>query len=96
MYSTDCTTHLKLKRINTQVIGNDSAFVSLANNASFSWLNCDDNHSELGVYTNYLLMKPNLNVAFEVSQKGCVDTSWCMTPTTVGIYLDNSLLKSSM
>jgi hypothetical protein len=55
-------------------------------NASYVWLDCDDNYSVLPGETNQsYTASANGNYAVQLTENGCVDTSACVAITTVGI-----------
>jgi PDZ domain-containing secreted protein len=59
-------------------------------NASYVWLDCDDNYSVLAGETNQsYTATSNGNYAVQLTENGCVDTSDCVAITTVGI-LENT------
>ncbi|MFC1731125.1 LamG-like jellyroll fold domain-containing protein [candidate division KSB1 bacterium] len=57
-----------------------------ASNATYQWLNCDNNFSPIIGDTNQsFTATSNGNFAVEVTQNGCVDTSLCISIVSVGI-----------
>ena len=59
-------------------------------NASYVWLDCDDNYSILPGETGQIYTATtNGNYAVQLTENGCVDTSACVAITTVGI-LENT------
>ena len=63
-----------------------------ANNtsASYVWLNCDNNYSVIAGETGQsFTASQNGNYAVELTENGCVDTTSCLSITTVGI-IENS------
>jgi len=55
-------------------------------NASYQWLDCDDNNSIInGENGQSFTATANGNYAVELTENGCVDTTDCVTITTVGI-----------
>jgi hypothetical protein len=62
--------------------------------ATYSWLDCDDNYTEIpGATIQTFTPTSNGNYAVELKENGCTDTSECVTITTVGI-LENTLNKN--
>jgi hypothetical protein len=62
-------------------------------NATYVWLDCDDNFSIIAGETNqsYTPLE-NSNYAVELSENGCTDTSACEAITTIGI-IENSFIE---
>ncbi|MGJ8660619.1 MAG: SBBP repeat-containing protein [Bacteroidota bacterium] len=59
-------------------------------NASYVWLDCDDNYSILpGETSQSYTASANGNYAVQLAENGCIDTSACVAITTVGI-LENT------
>jgi ELWxxDGT repeat protein len=59
-------------------------------NATYEWLNCDNNFSVMPGETNQgFTPATNGNYAVELTENGCVDTSACVAITTVGIVENN-------
>ena len=57
-----------------------------ATNATFQWLDCDDNFSVLLNETNQVFTSTiNGNYAVEITQNGCIDTSDCYNLVSIGI-----------
>ncbi|NQZ38266.1 MAG: T9SS type A sorting domain-containing protein [Crocinitomicaceae bacterium] len=62
-----------------------------ASTGTYQWLDCDNVNSAISGETNQLFTATaNGNYAVEISENGCVDTSDCISITTVGI--ENKLL----
>ena len=58
--------------------------------ASYMWLDCDDNYAVISGETNQSYTPTaNGNYAVELTENGCVDTSACITITTIGIIENN-------
>lgn len=54
-------------------------------NASYQWLNCDDNYSKMeGETGQSFTADANGNYAVQITENGCTDTSDCVTITGVG------------
>ena len=63
-------------------------------NATYQWLDCDNNNSVISSETSQsFTATSNGNYAVELSENGCVDTTACVTITTVGL-LENSFDKN--
>lgn len=63
-----------------------------ANNtgASYQWLDCDDDFAVIfGENNQSFTASANGNYAVEITENGCVDTSSCVTISTVGILENN-------
>ena len=55
-------------------------------NATYQWLDCDNNYAEINGETNQTFTPSvNGNYAVELTENGCVDTSDCVTITSVGL-----------
>ena len=62
-----------------------------ASTGAYQWLDCDNVNSAISGETNQLFTATaNGNYAVEISENGCIDTSDCISITTVGI--ENKLL----
>lgn len=81
--------------VNTIVTNSSSVLTAEANDASYQWLDCDNNFQELPGETNSTFEAlQNGSYAVEVTQFDCVDTSECIPVTDVGIL--ESLLESDV
>lgn len=70
--------------VNTNTVG--ATVSSLATNASYQWLDCDNNYSVINNETNQsFASSSNGNYAVEVTENSCIDTSSCVPILTVGI-----------
>nr|WP_294862740.1 T9SS type A sorting domain-containing protein [uncultured Fluviicola sp.] len=55
-------------------------------NATYKWLNCDNNYAIINGATNqFFTVSANGNYAVELTENGCVDTSDCVNIASVGI-----------
>lgn len=80
------TVTLTIKSVNTVVISTPTALNAVAANATFQWLDCDNNFATVsGATSNLFQPTSNGNYAVEVTQGGCVDTSICYAITGIGI-----------
>lgn len=66
---------------------NGSIITANNNNATYRWLDCDNNYAPLTGETNQNF-SPEIsgNYAVELTENGCVDTSACVVITTVGLF----------
>lgn len=56
-------------------------------NATYQWLDCDNNYNVISGETNSdFTPTQNGNFAVEVNENGCIDTSACVTITTIGLH----------
>lgn len=59
-------------------------------NATYQWLNCDSNYAAISGETNpTFTATTNGNYAVELTENGCIDTSSCVSITTIGIVENN-------
>jgi len=64
----------------------DPSITANATNSTFSWLDCNNNFTPINSETsNTFTPIENGDYAVEVTQNGCVDTSDCITISTVGL-----------
>ncbi|NBG65711.1 T9SS type A sorting domain-containing protein [Acidiluteibacter ferrifornacis] len=72
--------------INTTITDNSPYLTANATNASYKWLDCDNNYTIIPGATNQTFVATaNGNYAVEVTQNNCTDTSLCVNVTGVGI-----------
>lgn len=77
--------------VNTATTVNGLTISSDASGATYQWLDCDNGWSVIAGATNQdYTATANGSYAVEVTENGCVDTSACVSITTVGIF-ENSL-----
>lgn len=91
------TLHLTINTVDISVGKAGTILTSNAANASYQWLDCDDNNKPITGETNQsYTAKKNGNYAVVVTQNGCTDTSSCYAITTVSnannIYTKNILI----
>ena len=88
------TIDLTINTVDTSVNQNGVQLTSNASNATFQWLDCDDNYAALtGETDSFFVASSNGNYAVEVTQNNCVDTSLCYQINSVSINeLDNESL----
>lgn len=70
---------------------NGSTIFSNNSNASYQWLDCNNNQAIIMGATNqtYTALTLNGSYAVELTENGCIDTSTCKTVSTVGILENN-------
>lgn len=72
---------------NVSIVKHKDSLKSLAINARYQWLDCDNNYSKLINDTNAVFVpKQSGAYAVEVTQNGCIDTSDCQR-----IYLESNI-----
>jgi hypothetical protein len=72
----------------------DNVIQSNVVGASYQWLDCNDNMEEItGETGQEFTATINGDYAVEVTENGCVDTSACVTVTTIGIH-DNGNVQN--
>jgi len=79
---------LTIPEVNTNVTPNwqQTGLIAHAVSASYQWLDCDSNMQPIPGATNqYYINFNGANVAVQVMQDGCIDTSDCFTIASVGI-----------
>lgn len=88
------TLNLVINSANSNISANGITLTSGASGAVYQWLKCDNNMSIInGANNQSFIPSTNGSYAVKVTQNGCVDTSNCISVTTVG--LDPILLKKS-
>jgi len=88
------TVTLFVNTVNTNVIDQDSMIVSLANNASFQWFNCNQNYIIPNEINSIFTPTIDDSYAVIVSQSGCVDTSICVNFSTLVVTNDKEIFVS--
>jgi len=80
-------TTLTLKKVDITVSVTSSTLKANQNNATYRWMDCNDNYKLVLGGTNQTFTPPNPSgsYAVQVSQAGCTDTSACFTLTGVGL-----------
>ncbi|UTW67500.1 SBBP repeat-containing protein [bacterium SCSIO 12643] len=81
------TLNLTITKVSDLTVSVNQVTITSNNvNATYQWLDCDDNYSPI---SNETLMSftatKNGNYAVELTENGCVDTSACVSITKVGI-----------
>lgn len=78
--------------ISTTVI--DSVISANLTNANYQWLDCDNGYSIIpGETSQFFSPSSNGNYAVEITQIGCIDTSFCQSISTISIS-ENNYLKN--
>ncbi len=77
---------LTIRTVDSSITINADTLTAQAQNATYQWLNCNDNYTPLDGETNKTL-KPTASgtYAVEVTKNGCTDTSGCKSVSGVGI-----------
>jgi photosystem II stability/assembly factor-like uncharacterized protein len=69
---------LIITEVNTSISSLENDLISNATSASYQWLDCNNEHSIIqGEKNRFFTPSINGNYAVQVSQDGCVDTSYC-------------------
>jgi hypothetical protein len=87
------TTHLMVDTVIAEISLNENVFTAInpPMEASFQWLNCEENFAPIDGATNSEFMASvDGNYALETSAEGCLDTSDCILFSTVGFNPMNS------
>ncbi len=80
------TLDLTINTVDVSVTQNGVTLSANATGATYQWLDCNNENSELNGNTNQsFTATENGNFAAQITQNGCVDTSVCYAVTTVGI-----------
>ena len=80
--------NLTIDTVNTNIEVDALEIQSLATNATYQWLDCDDAYSALqGEATAIYEIESNGSYAVVVFQDGCTDTSDCITVETVDLSI---------
>ncbi|MCC6251558.1 MAG: T9SS type A sorting domain-containing protein [Bacteroidia bacterium] len=88
------TLNLTIQSVDVSVTNAAPILTANATNATYQWLDCDANMSEILGETNAQFIAPtNGNYAVTVTQNGCTDTSTCYSITTV-MLKENSALQA--
>jgi len=69
---------------------NEMTITANNSNASYQWLDCDNNYSPIiGATNQHFIASQEGNYAVELTENGCVDTSACVYVGSVG-FIENS------
>ncbi|MGI6718961.1 MAG: T9SS type A sorting domain-containing protein [Bacteroidales bacterium] len=83
------TTNLEVIHIDNTVTQNSNQLIANQTNASYQWLNCDDNFSPIIGETNReFVAQFDGNYAVGITYNNCVDTSDCVFVEVIGIDND--------
>lgn len=78
--------NLTINTVDTSVTNNSPTLMANAANATYQWVDCNNNYSAIGGATNQTFTATsNGNYAVIVTQNGCTDTSACQTINNVGV-----------
>jgi len=78
------TLNLTINSVNTTTIISGSTITADATGAAYQWLDCDNNYSVLNGETNQSFTAiSNGNYAVELTENSCIDTSACVSITTI-------------
>ncbi len=84
------TINLTINAADVSVTNSSPTLTANATGATYQWLDCDNNFTEINNATNQsFLATSNGNYAVEVTQNGCVDTSLCINVSNANI-LENT------
>ena len=90
VYSCDSVieTILTIKQVDVTVTSTSTTLKANANNATYRWLDCNDNYKLVVGGTNQTFTPPNPTGSYAVSVNyaGCLDTSSCYSLDGVGLF----------
>ncbi len=87
------TLDLTINTVDITTTSNHDTITANATGSAYRWLACDNNYSFITGETNVTyIATANGNYAVEITQNNCVDTSACVSITTVGLA-ENSLFS---
>ena len=91
------TINLTIDTVDLTIIPNDTSLTAMASNASFQWLDCNNNYSII-IGENNASFYPAINGAYavEISQNNCIDTSDCYPISSIGIHEVTNSLHASL
>ena len=79
-------TVLEVTGVNTNVSQRDSVLLASQSDATYQWLECNDGYAVIdGATAISFTPSPSSSYAVEVSYRGCVDTSECVSLSTTSI-----------
>ncbi len=80
------TLKLTIDTVDTGITSNDPIITANANGATYQWLDCNNNYSLiLGSTSQNFIATANGDYSVEVTQIPCIDTSICISISTVNI-----------
>lgn len=83
------TLNLTINTVDNTTTSNNDSIMANAGSASYQWLDCDNNYAVIpGATSQLFVAAANGNYAVEVTQNSCIDTSACVTVSSVGIDED--------
>ncbi|MGB0430646.1 MAG: T9SS type A sorting domain-containing protein [Bacteroidia bacterium] len=88
------TLELTIYNINNDVNQSGNTLTAVANNATYQWLNCDDNNAPIAGETGKsFTATEDGNYAVEITKNGCSKISDCveLTPSSIGESISNLL-----
>jgi len=81
--------NLNITTVDTSVIQNGATLTANAQNATFQWLDCNKAHTMIfGETAKTFIATTNGVYAVEIKENGCIDTSYCITVSTIDV-MDN-------
>jgi hypothetical protein len=81
---------INLNNVDRRISVNGNTLISAAVGANYQWLDCKNNYAQIaGENKSFYTATKNNDYAVEVTSKGCVDTSECLSITTLGL-MENS------
>lgn len=80
---------LTVELIDVTIISTDTSIISIANGASYQWLDCGDNYTPIfGATSQSYYPSDNGEFAVQIIQFGCADTSQCIEISTLRLNED--------
>ena len=87
------TLNLTIDTVDVGLTTTDPSILANANGANYQWLDCNNNYYIIsGATAQSYTATANGDYAVEITQNSCVDTSLCVTISTVGIS-ENPVFK---
>ncbi len=83
-------TEISIIQIDTSISENGSDLISNQSSASYQWLVCPDLSPIPNATSQYFTASPDTAYAVEINYNGCLDTSNCITHSSLGIN-ENSI-----
>jgi len=78
--------NLTIIGVDISVTNSSPVLIANAEEAQFQWLDCDNNYAVINGEISSIFTATSIgNYAVEVLQNGCIDTSECITVTTISI-----------
>lgn len=79
------TIDLTINQVNVNVTNNDPTLAAEESNATYQWIDCDNNQAIPGEVNQTFAASANGNYAVIVTVGGCSDTSACQVVQTIGV-----------